>query len=1372
MSSTSPFSAINILSLLATYEDPARTSGRMAGMTLVGILVIWGTWKCAVLMRRSTTSALCVAPLFFFSLSCVITGALVLLQGHVGFLTITITQAACCLLLLVGVILGIVGLCLYNKGRFAQGRKQAGWGIVLGTGSLVLRAIMLFHFFTSPAAAPFLAEKNDAPQNASGLQVVEIDEANCKVTIPSDNWTQIKDPKSINPAATLILRKTQPQMLAIFIAEPLAMKTESLASLVKANMEASRKDAVFSKEKKEVLNGSSWMYFNAHIKPAWPRPAETIHCWVTSLSGHSYQWIISSLTKDSDEALRAGTEIVSKFGILHENNSASVTADLVDARFETDGFKTKLTKEGWLVWKNSEAVAGASAFSAMHPSASFLLADTAQLWSKDIDLDDIGKCFFANYDVLQGKYEEVKKEKTTVRGADDAVAFSHTCEVLGKNYIYKGVVARSGSCAFFALSWRINNGGNDTGPLTSALGTIELPQNQETLPAPRADGLAKKRSLFLHELGLHYSERADWPKALEAFRLSYKISQYNDLTLQSIVVSLKETGDIQGAKEVLEKYSDHVKQKPDLRVSLAGVKLTLGDKTGAMADFESAFKDGCRKEDALLQYLTLLVDEKKTDDAEKTVGAFLEKASSPKVRRWQAEVYAAGSKAKRAMEIYEDILAKPPFDPLAAYGLGETANEEGEYDRASAAVASLLKAGNDTARTRMIEGWSHFGKKSWLDAKVAFEKARKLAPDDANVTTALTRVSAMLGEGNNSLVKTPIEPVPLPATLTEALENIEKNAKPQTGSSAYYLSRVSAFYFEPGKRTKSTIRRRARILDRNGVNDFSTLVFRFDPLSEHIYVNKVTVADENGKMISEGKPDEQYVVDLSAEASEATHDKVLRVVVPGLKVGCTVEIVVTKEGQTAEKEFYFETCTCASFIPSLAEAVVIKGDVSKIRAVASESMQSLAKVTEDKNTRVWILKEPPVWKYESYLPTAEDYLPILRIGPVKSDWAQEGRDYLKQIDSLLKPDSKTRAIAAEIVGKLKSEEEKIRALTAYVQKNITYQAIEFGRRARIPKSAERVITSRYGDCKDQALLLYQLLKAVDIQAHLALVNTSSNVEPQLPSLDQFNHMIVRVPGMKAGFLDATNASLPACKLPPELFHHRALVLDPAKPHLEELPERTLFPSESISSEREVVFDANGTATVKEKLRINGYTASVWRNWAASVQPSERTSSIQQMHNNSRWRVEDFAAEGLDENADELVFNLRYSLPPAASEDSAKLTNVSVPSVWESEYLDAPFLKERRFPMEFIHPVHIQSSTTIKLPRQPSETTLKSFARTGDSEFGKWKLTAQALTDSGKQIKISFDFQSLGGNYPAARYTDWQSSRGKVMEALRQKLKLD
>src|SRR5207237_601886 len=88
----------------------------------------------------------------------------------------------------------------------------------------------------------------------------------------------------------------------------------------------------------------------------------------------------------------------------------------------------------------------------------------------------------------------------------------------------------------------------------------------------------------------------------------------------------------------------------------------------------------------------------------------------------------------------------------------------------------------------------------------------------------------------------------------------------------------------------------------------------------------------------------------------------------------------------------------------------------------------------------------------------------------------------------------------------------------------TYKAIEFGRGARIPRAPQEVLRHRYGDCKDHALLLYHLLRNAGTEARLALVRTGSPVRRELPSLDQFDHMVVYLPGT-ASFVAALQRRL-------------------------------------------------------------------------------------------------------------------------------------------------------------------------------------------------------------------------------------------------------
>ncbi|MEQ1851267.1 MAG: hypothetical protein ABMA01_06710, partial [Chthoniobacteraceae bacterium] len=346
----------------------------------------------------------------------------------------------------------------------------------------------------------------------------------------------------------------------------------------------------------------------------------------------------------------------------------------------------------------------------------------------------------------------------------------------------------------------------------------------------------------------------------------------------------------------------------------------------------------------------------------------------------------------------------------------------------------------------------------------------------------------------------------------------------------------------------------------------------------------------------------------------------------------------------------------------------------------------------------------------------------------------------------------------------------VQVLTRHLHRNVTYQAIEFGRRARIPKPPERVLSSHYGDCKDQALLLHQLLSAAGIPSFLALIHSGTETQPALPSLDQFNHMIVRVPGLKAGFVDPTVKHFPAGTLPPELFKRQALVLDPEKPRLESMPDRALFPADQMTFTRDITVTTAGESLVQETFRLAGYTAAWMRFWLSEIQPAERLAAVQRLLPNARWHLDDFAIDALEEDDADLLLRLRYSIPPPASASPA-LASVAVAALWEQDYITPPFLKERRNPFELLHPLKVESRINLQLPREPAAAALRAFSRSGKSEFCQWTTRAEPAPGKDNTIALSFQFEGASGMFPASRYPEWQSAWSAAVEAWQSPIQL-
>lgn len=121
---------------------------------------------------------------------------------------------------------------------------------------------------------------------------------------------------------------------------------------------------------------------------------------------------------------------------------------------------------------------------------------------------------------------------------------------------------------------------------------------------------------------------------------------------------------------------------------------------------------------------------------------------------------------------------------------------------------------------------------------------------------------------------------------------------------------------------------------------------------------------------------------------------------------------------------------------------------------------------------------------------------------------------------------KVQMIADNITMSLSTQNEKAEAIFNWVQDNITYVAFEDGLGGFIPRSASSVSDKRYGDCKDMANLLYEMLNHVGIESYRTWIGTRdrpySYLEVPTPMVD--NHMInTAIVENDTIFLDATDS---------------------------------------------------------------------------------------------------------------------------------------------------------------------------------------------------------------------------------------------------------
>lgn len=138
---------------------------------------------------------------------------------------------------------------------------------------------------------------------------------------------------------------------------------------------------------------------------------------------------------------------------------------------------------------------------------------------------------------------------------------------------------------------------------------------------------------------------------------------------------------------------------------------------------------------------------------------------------------------------------------------------------------------------------------------------------------------------------------------------------------------------------------------------------------------------------------------------------------------------------------------------------------------------------------------------------------------------QEVIDWGTRINTPPAPGPALRAKIAEFKkAAAGSKEMYLQMAIRFVQDDIRYMGIEMGEYSHRPNTPDKILSQRFGDCKDKSLLLTTLLKADSIPASMVYVNTyhKGHVSDFLPSPDVFNHVIVFAGcGGKGHWIDPT-----------------------------------------------------------------------------------------------------------------------------------------------------------------------------------------------------------------------------------------------------------
>ncbi len=426
---------------------------------------------------------------------------------------------------------------------------------------------------------------------------------------------------------------------------------------------------------------------------------------------------------------------------------------------------------------------------------------------------------------------------------------------------------------------------------------------------------------------------------------------------------------------------------------------------------------------------------------------------------------------------------------------------------------------------------------------------------------------------------------------------------------------------------------------------------------------------------------------------------------PGLAAGSRATLSYTEKIYDPHLygRFFFNTYAPAEDVEY---SVTIPSEVKiryKLFNVKDSSIQFSSKTSGKKTTYLWKLKDAKKVKPEDGAPGLSYYVPNIVV--LIDSYTSEGKTHevlpdvaslyewyynlMKNVNSSVTPPVKK--LADSITAGAGDSLGKVKKIFEWVENNINYIAYEDSLAGLIPREASLVIARRFGDCKDMATTLTQLIRAAGLPAYPAWLGTRdiSYTFTDVPSPLAANHMIcVYIQDGKYYFLDATGKDAPF-GYPTSMIQGKQAIIGLGEGNfsLVTVPETPMQSNALIDTTRIWLLasphrSGEPALTHVKGLGVayaGGYNKILIVERLRNADLKERkdfVSSLLQKGNN-KFYIDSLSFGNMNESADELTIRYGFGLDDYAENNGNKLyVNMNL----EKEYADDQIEKDREAPV--------------------------------------------------------------------------------------------
>ncbi len=575
----------------------------------------------------------------------------------------------------------------------------------------------------------------------------------------------------------------------------------------------------------------------------------------------------------------------------------------------------------------------------------------------------------------------------------------------------------------------------------------------------------------------------------------------------------------------------------------------------------------------------------------------------------------------------------------------------------------------------------------------------------------------------------------------------------QSGGVSYLL--VDRQVQVKGKNQQNYTHLAIKILNESGLEGTSNIEIRFDPSYQTLALHTVTVR-RGDKTTTRLKPAAIKILQRETSLEQLIFDgtKTANLFLEDVRVGDIVEYAYTLSGSNPVfGNRHYGRFDVQWSVPVQQIYIRLLTEPGKDPAIKLVNTQQAAtsRMSNGFQENEWNLKDIAALRFRDDTPGWFDPVPSIQWSDFK-DWnavAQWGAP-------LYTPPTSLRGdLAAEvqrISAAYASPQERAVEALRFVQRSVRYLGVEVGPGSHAPNPPDLVMARRFGDCKDKTLLTLTLLKALDIEAQAALVNTRRRrgILDLQSSPGAFDHVIVHAKiNDKVYWLDPT--------LPMQMgsIHDisqanfgQAMILQADQTSLTAIDEG---PATNYSRKLIAVFDSSGGTQKPVTFTLTSITEGVSAEKLRNSIAKESQENMQQRLTNYYARyysdiqlVRPFEVYD-NKDSNQIVTTEYYVIP-----DFWKTTNedrveafVAVPDIYD--FLRIPQNTVRSEPLGKFHPMNVVQTTYVLVPEKWSLKGRSTKVKDAVFEFqstAAYEPSRLTLTDSYRTLSDAIDAQHM------------------------------